>query len=88
MSPGPEDPIEYIKCVVSKVSQIQKWTSRVDQGLQRDTFDLSDLLNPDTFLSAVAQQTAREYSISMNDLKLVSSWSRGGISGAKVSIKV
>jgi len=86
---GPETPMEYIKSIVSKAGEIQKWVSRMDQGtLLKDNLDLSDLFHPDTFLSALAQQSAREYNISMSNLKLSTSWSRGGVSGAKVSIKV
>eukprot|EP00090_Calanus_glacialis_P009483 TRINITY_DN17857_c0_g1_i1.p1 TRINITY_DN17857_c0_g1~~TRINITY_DN17857_c0_g1_i1.p1 ORF type:complete len:1541 (-),score=379.52 TRINITY_DN17857_c0_g1_i1:129-4454(-) len=86
---GPETPMEYIKSIVSKAGEIQKWVSRMDQGtLLKDNLDLSDLFHPDTFLSALAQQSAREYNISMSNLKLATSWSRGGVSGAKVSIKV
>ena len=86
---GPETPMEYIKSIVSKAGEIQKWVSRMDQGtLLKENLDLSDLFHPDTFLSALAQQSAREYNISMSNLKLSTSWSRGGVSGAKVSIKV
>jgi dynein heavy chain 2 len=86
---GPENPTDYIKAVVLKVNEIQKWSSKVDQGsLLKENIDLSDLFHPDTFLSALAQQTAREYGVSMSDLKLQSSWSRGGISGAKLAVKI
>lgn len=86
---GPENPTDYIKCIVSKVNEIQKWTSRVDQGsLLKDSIDFSDLFFPDTFLSALAQQSAREFNVSMSEMKLHTSWSKGGVSGAKISIKV
>ena len=86
---GPENPMDYIKTIVYKALEIQKWVSKMEQGsLLKDNLDLADLFNPDTFLSALAQQSAREYNISMTSLKLATSWSRGGVSGAKVSIKV
>ena len=86
---GPENPMDYIKTIVYKAGEIRKWSSRMDQGsLLKENLDLADLFNPDTFLSALAQQSAREYNVSMTSLKLASSWSRGGVSGAKVSIKV
>jgi len=86
---GPENPTDYIKAVVLKVNEIQKWSTKVEQGsLLKENIDLSDLFHPDTFLSALAQQTAREYGVSMSDLKLLSSWSRGGISGAKLAVKI
>jgi dynein heavy chain 2, cytosolic len=86
---GPENPSEYIKAVVSKVNEIQKWNNKIDQGsLLKENIDLSDLFHPDTFLSALAQQTAREYGVSMSSLKLQSSWSKAGIAGAKLPIKI
>ena len=85
---GPEDPLEYIETVVAKVSEVQKWKNSSGSILSKD-LDLSDLLHPGTFLGALRQETARQYRISMDDLKLVNSWSRGGsISGSKVTIKV
>ena len=50
--------------------------------------NLSDLFNPATFLGALRQQTARESNLSMDELKLVNSWSRGGINNAKIPVKV
>ena len=43
---------------------------------------------PGTFLGALRQQTARVYKTSMDELKLVNAWSRGGVAGAKMPIKV
>ena len=86
---GPENPTEFIKAMVLKVNEIQKWSSKIEQGsLLKENIDLSDLFHPDTFLSALAQQTAREYGVSMSDLKLQSSWSRGGMPGVKLSVKI
>ena len=86
---GPDSPMEYIKTIVYKAGEIQKWLSKMEQGtLLKENLDFADLFNPDTFLSALAQQSAREYNISMSSLKLVTSWSRGGVSGAKLSVKV
>ena len=87
--PGPDTPLEYIKTLVYKASECSKWVGRAEQGaLLGDTLDLSDLFHPDTFLSALQQQTAREYKISMSALRLVTSWSRSGVPGAKTAIKV
>ena len=87
--PGPDTPMEYIKIIVYKAGEIQKWVSKMDQGtLLKENLDFADLFNPDTFLSALAQQSAREYNISMSKLSLTTSWSRGGVSGAKLSVKV
>ena len=96
---GPEEPIEYIKMIVSKANRVEKWLSKVQQGSllgNSDPLDLSDLFYPDTFLGALRQTTAREYDISMESLKLINSWStmsssshRGGVaSSAKLPIRV
>ena len=55
--------------------------------LQRE-LDLSDLFNPDTFLGALRQLTAREYHVSMDELKFSNAWSRGGVTSAKIPIRV
>ena len=68
---------------------MQKWKALSDNGslLQRE-LDLSDLFNPDTFLGALRQLTAREHNISMDELKLSNAWSRSSLAGAKIPIKV
>ena len=52
----------------------------------KENLDLADLFNPNTFLSSLAQPWP--YNISMSSLVLASSWSRAGVSGAKLSIKM
>ncbi|XP_025088458.1 cytoplasmic dynein 2 heavy chain 1-like isoform X3 [Pomacea canaliculata] len=85
---GPEDPVQYLKGLVARATAIQKWVDQAENGtLLRDTLDLSELFRPDTFLNALRQQTARELRCSMDNLKFVSSW-RGGLSGAKLPIKL
>ena len=60
-----------------------------DNGsLLQKELDLSDLFNPDTFLGALRQLTAREHGLSMDELKFSNAWSRGGVTGAKLPIKV
>ena len=95
---GPEDPMEYIKVIVVKVNRVERWNRKSGSLLQsnsnEDPLDLSDLFHPDTFLGAFRQATARDYSMSMESLKLVNSWStgssnRGGVaSTAKSPIRV
>ena len=54
---GPEDPIEYIKVVVSKANRVQeRW---VGKSLDGQDLNLSDLFHPETFLGALRQSTAR-----------------------------
>jgi dynein heavy chain 2 len=86
---GPEDPMVYLKAVVDKATAVQKWNSSVERGnLLNSEVDLSDLFNPGTFLGALRQRTAREYKISMDELKFSNSWSRGGVANAKIPVKV
>ncbi|XP_055895255.1 cytoplasmic dynein 2 heavy chain 1-like isoform X1 [Biomphalaria glabrata] len=85
---GPEDPVQYLRGLVSRAAAIQKWVERAESGaLLRETLDLSELFKPDTFLNAFRQQIAREMKCSMDSLKFVCSW-RGSIQGARTSIKV
>ncbi len=86
---GPEDPMDYIETVVAKINEVEKWKSGASSLLSKD-LDLSDLFHPDTFLGALRQETARQFGVSMDDLKLANSWARGGggISGSKIAIRV
>ena len=86
---GPEDPMLYVKVVVEKANAVQAWNASVERGkLLKNDIDLSDLFNPATFLGALRQLTARECHTSMDELKLANSWSRGGISNAKIPVKI
>lgn len=85
---GPEDPIQYLKGLLTRATAIQGWVEKAEGGsLLRETLDLSELFRPDTFLNALRQQTARELGCSMDSLKMVSSW-RGGIQGAKIPVRL
>ncbi len=87
---GPEDPVNYIRAICSKAKQVQKWNDLANQGalLQNELY-LSDLFHPDTFLGALRQLASREHGVPMDELKLISSWARGGLtSKAKVPIRV
>jgi dynein heavy chain 2 len=95
---GPEDPMDYIKVIVAKVNRVEKWSAKANSLLQANSneepLDLSDLFHPDTFFGAFRQATARHYSVSMESLKLINSWStgssnRGGVATtAKLPIRV
>lgn len=86
---GPEDPMVYVKAIVDKATAVQGWNASLERGkLLNSEVNLSDLFNPGTFLGALRQLTAREYSISMDELKFANSWTRGGVAGAKIPVKV
>ncbi|XP_071781183.2 cytoplasmic dynein 2 heavy chain 1 [Centroberyx gerrardi] len=85
---GPEEPMQYLRTVVTRALAIQSWVERAGrQALLSDTLDLSDLFHPDTFLNALRQETARSMGCSMDSLMFVSSW-RSPIAEAKLQVKV
>ena len=84
---GPEDPMDYLQVIVQKSNEVQKWKSMTDQLLHQE-LDLSDLFNPETFLGALRQLTAREYGLPMDELRFANAWGRGTVPGASVPIKV
>ncbi|KAL3878520.1 hypothetical protein ACJMK2_030860 [Sinanodonta woodiana] len=85
---GPEDPIQFLHGLVSRGLAIQTWMDKAENNsLLRDTLDLSELFRPDTFLNAFRQQTARELSCSMDNLKFACSW-KGAIQGSRSSVKI
>ncbi|XP_029699181.1 cytoplasmic dynein 2 heavy chain 1 isoform X3 [Takifugu rubripes] len=84
---GPEEPLQYLRAVVTRAGAIKRWAERAaSHTLLADILDLSELLHPDTFLNALRQETARSMAYSMDELVFVSSWSQ--IVGAKLQIKV
>ncbi|XP_056138994.1 cytoplasmic dynein 2 heavy chain 1 [Lampris incognitus] len=85
---GPEEPMQYLRAVVTRAIAIQSWVELAGrQALLSDTLDLSDLFHPDTFLNALRQETSRSIGCSMDSLKFVTSW-RSPITEAKLQIKV
>ncbi|CAH1776602.1 unnamed protein product [Owenia fusiformis] len=85
---GPEDPMQYLRGLVTRANAIQSWVGKAERGsLLKDTLDLSELFKPDTFLNALRQQTAREMQVSMDSLKFTVSW-KGSISNAKIMVKL
>ncbi|XP_029026743.1 cytoplasmic dynein 2 heavy chain 1 isoform X2 [Betta splendens] len=85
---GPEEPMQYLRAVVTQALAIQTWVERAGRkALLTDTLDLSELFHPDTFLNALRQETARSMGCSMDSLVFVSSW-RSSIEQAKLQVKV
>uniref|UniRef100_A0A671UXN0 Cytoplasmic dynein 2 heavy chain 1 n=1 Tax=Sparus aurata TaxID=8175 RepID=A0A671UXN0_SPAAU len=85
---GPEEPMQYLRAVVTQALAIQSWVERAGrQALLSDTLDLAELFHPDTFLNALRQETARSMGCSMDSLVFVSSW-RSPITQAKLQVKV
>ncbi|XP_053312461.1 cytoplasmic dynein 2 heavy chain 1 isoform X2 [Spea bombifrons] len=85
---GPEDPLQYLRGLVTRAVAIQNWVEKAEkQTLLSDNLDLSELFHPDTFLNALRQETARTMSCSMDNLRFVASW-KGRIQDAKLQVKV
>ncbi|CAG6004611.1 unnamed protein product [Menidia menidia] len=85
---GPEEPMQYLRAVVTRTLAIQSWVERASrEALLSDILDLSDLFHPDTFLNALRQETARSMGCSMDNLVFVSSW-RSHIAQAKLQVKI
>jgi dynein heavy chain 2 len=74
---GPEDPLVYLSAVFERFRALDKWVSSVDSISQflQQTLDLSELFRPDVFLNSLRQHAARDARVSMDGLKLVSSFS-------------
>ncbi len=86
---GPEDPLEYVQTLCHKADRVQQWHDLARQdALLRGDLTLSDLFHPDTFLGALRQLTSRQYGTAMDELRLVNAWSQGGLSGAKLVVRV
>ncbi|KAG7479772.1 hypothetical protein JOB18_034928 [Solea senegalensis] len=85
---GPEEPMQYLRAVVTRAVAIQSWVERAGrQALLSDTLDLSELFHPDTFLNALRQETARHMGCSMDSLVFFSTW-RSPIPQANLQVKV
>ena len=51
---GPEDPMQYLRGLVTRAQAIQTWVEKAESGrLLQETLDLSELFHPDTFLNAL-----------------------------------
>ena len=57
---GSDDPLAYLCSVINRGEAVHRWVGRVDQGtLLREPLDLAELFNPERFINALRQQTAR-----------------------------
>ncbi|XP_068082912.1 cytoplasmic dynein 2 heavy chain 1 [Anabrus simplex] len=84
---GPEDPMLYLRSIMGRSLAVQRWNQQGSQVL-RDAVDLSELFHPDTFLSALKQQTARDYGVPMDVLYLACSWGKSGLRGARLPVTI
>ncbi|CAN0116433.1 unnamed protein product [Ectocarpus sp. 12 AP-2014] len=86
---GPETPQAWLTAMARKKSSLSRWEAGVARGdLLDKPVDLSNLFNPNTFLNAVRQQTARLSGCSMDALKLASSWDKGRLKSAPLPVTI
>lgn len=86
---GPEDTMSYLQSIVTRAIAIQKWKNKSKEGsILRSPVDLSDLLNPGTFLSAFKQHCARKLGVAMDELVFVCAWDRNTVSAGKLSCQL
>ncbi|KAK3929891.1 Cytoplasmic dynein 2 heavy chain 1 [Frankliniella fusca] len=72
---GPGSPLHYVRGLVTRAAAIQRWRDKaLQERFWSEALDLSDLLHPDTFLSALKQQTARELKTPLDQLALDCNW--------------
>ncbi len=86
---GPEDPSVYLTAIVEHFKALDKWCAAADSVSKflEDELDLSELFRPDVFFNSLRQYCARESKVSMDGLKLVSSFN-GPLRGVKVMAKI
>ena len=72
---GPENPSNWLRTLCKKGSAIVSWVERAkSQQLLRAPVNLGDLLQPETFLNAFRQKSARMFNVAIDELKLVSTF--------------
>ncbi|CAB3410628.1 unnamed protein product [Caenorhabditis bovis] len=72
---GPPDPADYLNAVIRKTRGTQQLLATAESGsLLSHPIDFSDLFQPNVFLNALRQTTARQLSTPMDQLYLSSAW--------------
>ena len=60
---------------MTRAVAVQRWRQNaLQESFWREALDLADLLHPETLLSALKQQTAREMKVPVDGLSLDCSW--------------
>jgi dynein heavy chain 2 len=75
---GPEEPTSYCKAVVTRMLAVNGMLERARSGaLLSRPVRLDGFFHPKTFLNALRQQSARESSVAIDTLVLVTAWDEG-----------
>jgi dynein heavy chain 2, cytosolic len=91
---GPENVSTFLRSLVRKCEAIKGYRDKLSSGkFFNEPLQLSEFLNPITFLNAQRQQTSRQSSspltvvmVSMDSLKLVSNWTASDLEGCPITV--
>ncbi|CAI9737451.1 cytoplasmic dynein 2 heavy chain 1-like isoform X1 [Octopus vulgaris] len=85
---GPENPVNFLRGLVSRTSAVLQWVEMAENNTILDQqLDLSNLFHPGTFLDAFRQQTARAVKCSMDNLRFVCNWQNPS-AGAYLTMRI
>ncbi len=86
---GPEDPMAWLRFVVSKTLALCSWMELAKaRKLLTKALDLADLFRADVFLNALRQQTAEHLKCSIDSLKFACAWQPGALDSAPLSCRL
>eukprot|EP00611_Tribonema_gayanum_P005335 TRINITY_DN14576_c0_g1_i1.p1 TRINITY_DN14576_c0_g1~~TRINITY_DN14576_c0_g1_i1.p1 ORF type:complete len:675 (+),score=206.14 TRINITY_DN14576_c0_g1_i1:201-2027(+) len=86
---GPESPQAWLSGLMRRRQALARWLGLSACDALLDTpINLSDLFNPNTFLNAVRQQSARLAGCAMDTLTLATAWESVRLRGAKMTVAV
>lgn len=72
---------------MTRAVAVQRWKQNaLEERFWREALDLADLLHPETFLSALKQQTARELKVPVDVLTLDCSWKESTSKGRSLRL--
>jgi dynein heavy chain 2 len=86
---GPETVSVFMKSLIEKTILVNTIKERLANGtFYQHPIGLSDFLNPIIFLNAHRQQTSRKMKVSIDSLRLVSSWNNFELKDCPVTIQI
>jgi dynein heavy chain 2 len=85
---GPEMPIDWLRAVLKRKIALKAWVAAAAGGqLLKQPLDLSELLQPGTFLNAVRQETSRVSKQALDSLVQTSAWDRRLLEGLPIIVE-
>jgi len=84
-------PDSFLQILVVKAAALKKWVELAEKSKllvgSQNQLDLSDLLNPKRFISALRVESCRSLNVAVDQLKLVTRWQLSSTSSFHVAIK-